>query len=457
MALIIGMDLGRKSAHDIVIPRRETAQPLGRSFRIRSTVEGLQQLVTRLQQVAQPGEEIAFVMDAPGKAWIPLATVLQQRGYPLYRPSAHRVRRLRQAGHRKDKSNRLDALTLARCLLLYPKDTSPIFLPQKEQAQLDQVVRQRDRLVDSHRRRLQRIQDLCEPINPGLTQAAGSFLKTEAGRAFLRQYLDPETVVRLGKQRLADFLQRRYRLTLSPPILGAIFQACQQAVALYQPVRDAGLMPFDPALLQEEMNWELDQLEREEQRLRHLEQQIIQLNQQLDPHQVLISLPGVHHLLAAGIRTCVGHLDRFSTLTQHRGFAGLYPSTRKTGDSAASSTPLCKMSCNRYKRYLYLAAENAYKWDVDGAAFYHKRRQRGHTHTQAVCAVANAELLTAYPSPAQAAPTGPNPRPASAPLCLSGPVGKSDQQGRSAGDHPGQVGPRQICQKRTCYGLENVS
>lgn len=27
------------------------------------------------------------------------------------------------------------------------------------------------------------------------------------------------------------------------------------------------------------------------------------------------------------------------------------------------------------------------------AAFYHKRRQAGHSHTQAVCAVANAKLL----------------------------------------------------------------
>ena len=51
------------------------------------------------------------------------------------------------------------------------------------------------------------------------------------------------------------------------------------------------------------------------------------------------------------------------------------------------------MSSNRYKRYLFLAAENAYKWDVEMAAFYHKRRQAGHCHTQAVCAVVNAKLL----------------------------------------------------------------
>jgi hypothetical protein len=68
MALIVGMDLRRKSAHDILILRRETAQQVGRSFRISSTVEGLQQLFTRLQQVAQPAEEIACVMEAPSRA-----------------------------------------------------------------------------------------------------------------------------------------------------------------------------------------------------------------------------------------------------------------------------------------------------------------------------------------------------------------------------------------------------
>ena len=51
------------------------------------------------------------------------------------------------------------------------------------------------------------------------------------------------------------------------------------------------------------------------------------------------------------------------------------------------------MSSNRYKYYLYLAAENAYKWDVEMADFYHKKRKAGHSHTQAVCAVANAKII----------------------------------------------------------------
>ena len=147
MALIVGIDLGRKSAHDVIVLRRESAQQLGRSFRIHSTPSGLEDLFARLEAVRQEEESIAFVLDSPGKAWIPMAAVLKNRGYLVYRPSSYRVRKMRQAGHRKNKSNRIDALALARCLLAYPQDTQEVFLPQKVQAQLDQLVRQRDRIV----------------------------------------------------------------------------------------------------------------------------------------------------------------------------------------------------------------------------------------------------------------------------------------------------------------------
>ena len=153
MALLVGIDLGRKSAHDVVLLRRESAEQLGRAFRFTSTCEGLDLLFEKITAQKQEGESVDFVIDSPGKAWIPIAAVLKQRGFAVYRPSADRVRKLRQAGHRKNKSNQIDALTLARCLLLYPKDTYEVFLPQKEQAQLDQLVRQRDRVVDTKRRK----------------------------------------------------------------------------------------------------------------------------------------------------------------------------------------------------------------------------------------------------------------------------------------------------------------
>jgi hypothetical protein len=67
---------------------------------------------------------------------------------------------------------------------------------------------------------------------------------------------------------------------------------------------------------------------------------------------------------------------------------------RLTSQSSSSSAMrISKMSCNRYKRSLYLAAQTACRWDLEMAAFYHKKRKAGHTHKQAVCAVANGKLL----------------------------------------------------------------
>jgi transposase len=393
MALIAGIDLGRKSAHDVAILRKETGKQVKSTFRFTSTPEGIVLLFHKIEAVRQNNEPIEFVIDSPGKAWIPIAAVLKARDLQVYRPSADRVNHVRKAGHRKNKTNRIDALTLARCLLNYPDDSQQVFLPAGPPAKLDQLVRQRDRIVDSLRRRKQRIQDLCEAVNPGLAKATGDFLLTEPGRAFLRSYLDPRAVVRLGLNRLTRFLQDRYRLPLKPQTAQDIFQACKDAVELYLPVRDKGLIPFDEAALQDEMGWELDQLEREEERLHTLESQIKKLNTKLDSQRSINSLPGIADILAAGIQSCVGDIDRFDSLEKHRGYAGLYPSSRATGDHRVKGTSISKMSSNRYKRYLYLAAENAYKWDVEMAAFYHKRRQAGQCHTQAVCAVANAKLL----------------------------------------------------------------
>ena len=86
MALIVGLDLGRKSAHDTAIYRRETGRQVNRGFRFFSTCEGFDTLFERVRQVREPGEEVAFVIDSPGRAWVPVAAVIKNHGFDVYRP-----------------------------------------------------------------------------------------------------------------------------------------------------------------------------------------------------------------------------------------------------------------------------------------------------------------------------------------------------------------------------------
>jgi transposase len=393
MGLIVGIDLGIKSDHDAIIIRRETSKTIGKGIRFSNTCDGREALFERVSKLRDGEERVDFVIDSPGRAWMPLTALLKSKGFAVYRPTAVRVSKMRQAGDRNNKTNRIDALALAKCLLNFPDETEEVFLATGIQCTLDQLVRQRDRVVDLVRRRKQRIQDQTIAINPTLMKAMGDFALSQGGRAFLRTYLDPRKVVRTGLKRLMRFLDKHYRQDVKPELVEAIFNACKDAASFYDPIREQGFMPVDEICLQEEMNWELDRLESDEQRLLNLEKQIEKINQKLDPSDSFISIPGVRHILAGSIRSCIGDIDRFNTLTKHRGFVGFYPNSKGTGDNRATGTRMSKMASGRYRKYLYMAAENAYRWDVEMADYYHRRRRGGHNHTQAVCAVANAKLL----------------------------------------------------------------
>ena len=393
MSLVVGIDIGKKSPHEAIILRRECGVKVNSSFRFRSTPQGIACLLEKVEKVREDGEDVSFVMDSPGRAWIPVAAALKVKGYGVYRPTASKVKNLRRATNRKNKTDRIDAAALARTLIVDPEGTEKLFLATGKRAKLDQLVRQREKIVDSIRKRKLRIQANFEAINPYLMQGLGQLKFTEAGRAFMRRYADPRKVIRIGKEQLAKFFHDRYRLTIEDEVIESIFKTCQDAVELYKPIRDGHMMPFDEKELQKSICFELDMLEIEEKAILKLDKKIQPVDTELDPQRVLPSLAGVGDILAAGIRSVIGDIDRFDSITKHRGYGGLCPRVRKSGNRKSSGLAISKMSSSRYKRYLYLAADNARKWDVEMAAFYHKCRQGGHTHVQAVCAVANGKLI----------------------------------------------------------------
>ena len=108
MALVVGIDLGRKSAHDALIYRRETGRQVSGGFRFYSTCEGFDTLFERVEQVREPGEQVEFAIDSPGR-WVPVAAVIMNRGFDVYRPTASLVVSTRRGASRKNKTNRIDA------------------------------------------------------------------------------------------------------------------------------------------------------------------------------------------------------------------------------------------------------------------------------------------------------------------------------------------------------------
>jgi transposase len=71
-------------------------------------------------------------------------------------------------------------------------------------------------------------------------------------------------------------------------------------------------------------------------------------------------------------------------------YAGLHPRHEQSGQRARSR--LSKQGCPALRRYLYLAALAAIRWDPEIAAWHHRLRSRGKAAKSATCAVAHKLL-----------------------------------------------------------------
>ncbi len=388
----VGIDVAIKSAHKVSILDRRTGQPIRRTLSIARTFEGVQ----RLKEILSEADRVEVAIEPAGNAWRPLAGALMAYGFDVYLVDPKKSSRLRKALSDHVKSDRVDAEALARLLMMLPDKLDRLSLPTSESARLRDLVRHRDRLTEATSARKTRIQAMIGQIQPTLMEALGTTKFLNAYRAFLRNYVDPRQVIRLGKNRLHRFLDRRHQRCFDPERTEKIFRAARSGAQLLDVQLEQGGAFFDPDQVQLEVCMELDLMEAEEAQIHQLEERIADLYHELDPGAVLQTLPGVGPIIAAGVLGETGTIDRFPNVGSFRGYVSLIPRYKATGKSHNPRQRIRKAGPRILKKYFYLAAENARKCDLELAAFYTGLRHKGRVHDQAVCAVANKLAGRAY-------------------------------------------------------------
>lgn len=381
----VGIDVGVKSAHKVAILDRRTGRRVRRTLSVPRTFEG----IDRLRQVLCQADRVEVAIEPANTAWRPLAGPLIAQGFDVYLVDPKKSSRLRKALSSHVKSDRADADALARLLLMVPDKLDRLYVPMAGVARLRDLVRHRDRLVEHASGRKKRIQAAIEQIQPTLMEALGDEKFINAYRAFLRRYVDPRKVLRLGKQRLHRFLGQRHRGSFDLERTERIFQAARSGAQLLAAQQERGRLFFDPDQIQLEVCMELDLLEGEEAQVRQLEGHITDLYNQLDPSAVLQTLPGFGPIIAAGVLAESGAVERFPNVASYRSYVSLIPRYKATGQSHNPRQKIRKAGPRLLKKYFFLAAENARKCDLEFAACYTRLRRKGRAHHQAVCAVAN--------------------------------------------------------------------
>jgi len=175
-------------------------------FSFQAAPDGLAKLEER---IFGDGSNPVIVFETTGLAWLVVAVYLKARHHDcrLVRAQAQKVVALRKYLRRSSKSDKIDALTLAKMPFIDSEQLDEVYLPPAKIYAMQRLARQRKRLESEITARKTRIGSIVDGYLPGVRQAFSDSWSLQA-RAFLRTHLNPLTVVRAGEKALHTFLTR---------------------------------------------------------------------------------------------------------------------------------------------------------------------------------------------------------------------------------------------------------
>jgi transposase len=381
----VGIDLhqGRHRARCL----DERAQPCD-GFSFQTTPEGLAILEER---VFRDGANPIILLEPAGLPWKMVAVYLRSR-HPdcrLVKAKTQKVAALRRYLRGPVKSDRLDALTLAKMPFIDSEKLVEIYLPPAEVHALQRLTRQRKRLESDVSGRKIRISAIVDGYLPGVRRTFDDAWSAPF-RAFLRSRLNPYAVIREGEEALHAFLSKASpRSKWSRVETRLVFLACQSVAAVCELSRPAGTVNEEFFLdLQDEIARELRLMESEEAESESLARRIAELYRKLHPSDNLTSIPGVGEHTAPIFLSAVGDPARFHSQSAFANWEGVVPGARQSSDVEAKGLRMTKAGPSIMRMGLYQAGDIGRRWDPQLAAVYYREMvYHGKNHRQAMGAV----------------------------------------------------------------------
>jgi transposase len=385
MICSVGIDLHQGQHRARCLDDR--AQPCD-NFSFQTTPEGL---ATLEERVFRDGANPVIVLEPAGLPWLMVAVYLRSR-HPdcrLVKARTQKVAALRRYLRGPVKSDRLDALTLAKMPFIDPEQLDEIYLPPAEIHALQRLTRQRKRLESDVSGCKIRISAIVDGYLPGVRRAFEDAWSSPF-RAFLRYRISPFLVVRDGEEALHAYLSKASpRSKWSKVQTRQVFLACQSVAAVCELSTAARTVNEEFfAELQDEIARELRLMEVDEAESESLSHRIDRLYRKLHPSDNLCTIPGVGEHTAPIFLASVGDPARFRNQSAFANWEGVVPGARQSSNMEAKGLRMTKAGPSIMRMALYQAGDIGRRWDPQLAAVYYREMvYHGKNHKQAMGAV----------------------------------------------------------------------
>ena len=382
----VGIDLAGTGEHKVRC-LDERAQ-LCDGFSFQTTPDGLAKLE---EHVFLDGFDPVIVFEPTGLAWVLIAVYLRarHRDCRLVRVQSHKVATLRKYLRRSSKSDKIDALTLAKMPFIDSERLEELYLPPAKIYAIQRLARQRKRLESEIGARKKRMGSILDGYFPGLREAFADPWSPQA-RAFLSTYLNPLATIRAGENALNAFLaEAKPRGKEDKVECHRVYLSCKNAAALCESSSSAGVVNDEFfAYLQEEIAREIRLMEFAETESEAIAQRLEQLYQELHPSDNLRTIPGVGEHTAPIFLATVGDAARFRSQSAFANYTGVVPAAKQSSDAEAKGLRMTKAGPAIMKWALYQASQIGRRCDPQLAWVYYRQMvYHGKNHKQAMGAV----------------------------------------------------------------------
>jgi transposase len=385
MIYSVGIDL-HKGQHRVYC-LDEKAQPCD-AFSFQTAPEGL---ATLEQRIFRDGSNPIVVFEPAGLTWLMVAAYLRSC-HPecrVVRAKGQKVAALRRYLRGPVKSDRIDALTLAKMPFIDPERLDEVYLAPAQTHALQRLTRQRKRLEDQITTHKKRIGSIVDGYLPGVRQAFSHPWSVQA-RTFLHSQINPFAVIRAGEKALHSFLaQAKPGNRGGRAEASLVYHACQNVLALQKLCAAAGMLNEEFFVdLQDEIDRELRLMETEEAESKALDRRIEELYQGLHPSDNLRTIPGVGEHTAPVFVANIGDPSRFPGQSEFANWTGVVPAARQSSNVESKGLRMTKAGPTTVKWALYQAGQIGRRWDPQLAAVYYRQMvYHGKNHKQAMGAV----------------------------------------------------------------------
>ena len=379
----VGVDLGVTAKHKAQV-LDEQGKKIVPNFSFHTSYEELDALCQKALKDAVQGTKLRFICEPTEMSWFPLAIYAKINNHEIVRVKAHKAHDLRKYFQRHKKNDKLDAKVLAVMPMIDDKAIEEIYLPDAERFALERRNRQKDKITQQISAIKNRLSSIYHWVMPGLLNCFGEERFDSRARKFYRRFTNPFRAKQAGIAGIKKVLEPAGRQQMKQDLPEKLYSVACRACELY--ANTSRYVDFTE--IQDEVLLELQHLEALEKLEDCAKERVQSLYERVHPSKNIETIKGIGENLAPSLVGSIGDPERFSSQSKLRCFAGAIPKQNDSGENCKKGLPLTQEGPSRFRRDLYLAADVARQWDPQMAKIYYEEMvNKGHCHTQAVCAV----------------------------------------------------------------------